>query len=201
MQMNSFYKPAFVVTLALTLAACTTDETETQDAGADTAAGTTSQTPGPGTPGATSDAEIAHIATTANNADIDGANLAKTKAQNAEVKSFANLMISDHTAANEKAAQIAQQAGLQPADNPISQQMMADHQRAKQDLQARNGANFDKAYIAHEIQMHQQVLNALDQTLIPNAQNTELKTLLQQVRTTVEGHLKRAQDMQTKIGQ
>jgi putative membrane protein len=196
MRMNSFYRPTIAVTLALALAACATDETDTQDAGADTAAtGTTSQTP------ATSDAEIAHIAKTANDADIDGGNLANTKAQNAEVKSFANLMISDHTAANEQAAQIAQRSGLQPADNPISQQMMSDHQRAKQDLQARNGAEFDKAYIAHEVQMHQQVLNSLDQTLIPNAQNAELKSLLQQVRTTVEGHLKRAQDIQAKIGQ
>jgi putative membrane protein len=199
MQMNSFYKPTFVVTLALALAACATDETDTQDAGSDTAAATTTQTPA--TPGATSDAEIAHIAKTANDADIEGGNLAKTKAQNAEVKSFANLMISDHTAANQQAAQIAQRSNLQPADNPISQQMMAEHQRAKQDLQARNGAEFDKAYIAHEVQMHQQVLNALDQTLIPNAQNAELKNLLGQVRTTVEGHLKRAQDIQTKIGQ
>jgi putative membrane protein len=196
MQMNSFYKPTIVVTLALALAACATDETDTQDGGTDTAAaGTTSQTP------ATSDAEIAHIAKTANDADIDGANLANTKAQNADVKSFANLMISDHTAANEQAAQIAQRSGLQPADNPISQQMMSAHQRAKQDLQARNGADFDKAYIAHEVQMHQQVLNSLDQTLIPNAQNAELKSLLQQVRTTVDGHLKRAQDIQTQLSQ
>jgi putative membrane protein len=197
MQMTNLPRFTIAVVLTSALVACARDEAETQDAGTDTAAATTTTS----APAAPSDGEIAHIAKTANDADIDGANLAKTKGQSADVKSFANLMISDHTAANAKAAQIAQASGLQPADNAVSQQMMADHQRAKQDLQARSGAEFDRAYIAHEVQMHQQVLNSLDQTLIPSAQNAELRNLLTQVRATVEGHLKRAQDIQGTLGQ
>ena len=63
-----------------------------------------------------------------------------------------------------------------------------------------HGADFDRAYIAHEITMHQNVLNTLDQTLIPNAQNAELKALLQKVRPLIESHLQMAQQIQTSLG-
>ncbi len=197
--MKSFYKVAAMLTL-VGMAACAETTEDQQEAGTDTAAAVPS-TPPVQTAGAPSDAEILHIAKTANDADIEGGNLATSKSQNAEVKSFANLMISDHTAANQAAMQAAQTAGITPADNPTSQQMMADHQAAKQQLEAQSGAAFDRAYIAHEVDMHQQVLNALDQTLIPNVQNSELKQVLTQVRATVEAHLGRARDIQTKLGQ
>jgi putative membrane protein len=198
MQMSSFYRIAAMLTLTCGMAACVQDAGEDQEAGADTAAAAPAQQPA-ASPGAPSDAEIAHIAKTANDADIDGGNLAKQKAQNEEVRSFANLMISDHTAANQAAAQVAQSAGLTPADNPTSQQMMQAHQTARQQLQSLSGAQFDSAYIAHEVDMHQQVLSALDQTLIPNAQNAELRNVLTQVRATVEAHLNRARDIQGKL--
>jgi putative membrane protein len=108
-------------------------------------------------------------------------------------------MISDHTAANQQAQQLAQQAGLMPADNATSQQMVSDHQAVMQRLQSLSGAQFDSAYIAHEVEFHQTVLNALDQTLIPNAQNVQLRNLLTQVRATVDAHLTRARDIQQNL--
>ena len=187
-----------MLTLVGVAACAETDEAE-QEAGSDTAAAAPT-TPAQTTP-SVSDAEILHIAKTANDADIEGGNMAKTKGQHADVKAFANLMIADHTAANQAGMQAAQAAGVQPADHPTSQQMMADHQAAAQRLQGLSGAEFDKAYIAHEVDMHQKVLSALDQTLIPNAQNAELRNVLAQVRATVEGHLTRARDIQSKLGQ
>jgi putative membrane protein len=108
-------------------------------------------------------------------------------------------MISDHTAANQAGMQAAQAGGISAQDNPTSQQLMADHQAATQRLQSLSGAEFDKAYIAHEVDVHQKVLNALDQTLLPSAQNPELKNVLTQVRATVEAHLTRARDIQGKL--
>jgi putative membrane protein len=194
MQMKSFYQTAAILTLAVGMAACVETADETQEAGTDTAAATAQ-------PGSTlSDAEIAHVAKTANDADIEGGNMAREKAQNAEVKSFGALMVSDHSALNQQAAQLAQAAGLTLTDNPASQQLMAQHQQAQQRLQSLSGAAFDTAYIAHEVDMHQNLLNALDQTLIPNTQNAELRNLLGTARTQVEAHLNRARDIQGKLG-
>ena len=198
--MKSFMRAAAMLTFTVGMAACVPDTAEDESAATDTTAMPPAAQTAPA-PGAPSDAEIAHIATTANTADIENGNLAKDKGQNADIKSFANLMISDHTAANQAAQQLAQQAGLTPADNSTSQQLMADHQAVKQRLQGLSGAAFDTAYIAHEVNFHQTVLTALDQTLIPNAQNTELRNLLTQVRATVAAHHTRARDIQQKLSQ
>ena len=61
------------------------------------------------------------------------------------------------------------------------------------------GAAFDRAYIEHEIAYHQQVLDALDKTLIPGAQNAELKALLVKVRPAFVAHLDHAKMVQKSL--
>lgn len=147
------------------------------------------------------DPQIAHIAVKANDIDIDHGKDAEGKATNAEVKAFAKKMITDHTAVNKQAADLAGKLSLTPEDNPTSQQLQTQADQVKSELSAKSGADYDKAYIASEVTYHQQVLDALDKVLIPNAQNAELKKLLEGVRPAVEGHLKMAQQLQAKLGQ
>ena len=182
---------------------CAKKNDENANAPADTAmaqpapapANTTAAAPA----GAPTDAQIAHIAVTANDIDIDHGKDAKGKTKNADVKAFADRMITDHTGVNEKASALAKKLNLTPEDNPTSQALKAAGDSAKSANDKLSGADFDKAYIANEVAYHQNVLNALDQTLIPNAQNAELKGLLQQVRPAVAAHLKMAQDIQAKL--
>jgi putative membrane protein len=195
-----FTPKAIAMLSILGVMACADAGDEAQEAGNDTAAAAPASQPAQTTAGP-SDAEILHITKTANDADIEGGNMAKSKGQNADVKSYGNLMISDHTALNAQGDSLAQRASLTPASNPTSQQLMSDHQTAAQRLQSLSGAAFDKAYIAHEVDMHQKLLNNLDQTLIPAAQNADLKNALTQARAKVEAHLNRAKDIQGKIGQ
>jgi putative membrane protein len=156
----------------------------------------------PATPAAPAlaDAEIAHIAVTANAIDIEAAELAKQKTKNPEVRSFAETMIKDHTGVNQQAATLAQGLSLTPTDNATSQQLKSGADAAKTEISAKTGADFDRAYIAREIAYHQAVLDALDQTLIPSAQNAELKALLEKVRPAVAAHLQMAQQLQAKLG-
>ena len=60
------------------------------------------------------------------------------------------------------------------------------------------GDAFDKAYIAHEVVYHQAVLDAMDKTLIPSAQNAELKALLVKVRPAFVAHLDHAKHLQAE---
>jgi putative membrane protein len=195
--MKPFYKSIAVITLA-GLTACAGGNDENHEAGADTLA-TSPTTPPAQSAAVLSDTDILRITKTANDADIEGGNMAKSKGQNADVKSYGQLMISDHTALNTQGDSIARRAQLTPTDNPASQQLMSEHQAAAQRLQALSGAEFDKAYIAHEVDMHQKLLNTLDQTLIPSAQNAELKSALTGARAKVEAHLNRARDIQAKL--
>ncbi|MGH7463019.1 MAG: DUF4142 domain-containing protein [Longimicrobiales bacterium] len=149
---------------------------------------------------AIADADIAHIVVTANTIDIEAAEQARTKSQNADVKKFAETMIKDHTGVNQQATALAQSLSLTPADNATSQTLKTEADAAKAELAAKSGADFDRAYIAREVAYHQAVLDALDQTLITNAQNAQLKALLEQSRPAFAAHLQMAKDLQTRLG-
>ena len=142
------------------------------------------------------DAQIASIVVTANQVDIDAGKLAASRATNDEVKTFARLMVTDHTGVNKSATDLATKLKVTPQDNPTSQSLKADGDKNLAHLKTLKGAAFDKAYIDHEVVYHQQVIDALDKTLIPGATNEELKALLVKVRPAFVAHLEHAKRLQ-----
>ena len=145
------------------------------------------------------DAQIAHVAVTANSLDSAAGVLAKQKGTAKSVKEFAQDMIRDHSAVNKKAVALATKLKVTPEDNDVSKSLKSDADASASNLGGKSGADFDKAYIDHEVTTHQTVLDALDNTLIPNAQNAELKSLLQSVRPTIAAHLAKAKNIQTSL--
>jgi putative membrane protein len=146
------------------------------------------------------DPQIAAIVVTANQVDIDAGRLAKSKAQSPQVKEFAQRMITDHSAVNKSATELVQKLHVTPEPNPTSESLQKGGDENVAKLKTLNGAAFDKAYIDHEVAYHQAVLNALDKTLIPSAQNAELKALLVKVRPAFVAHLDMAKQIQTELG-
>lgn len=142
------------------------------------------------------DAQIASIVVTANQVDIDAGKLAASRAASADVKSFARLMVTDHTGVNKSAMDLATKLKLTPQDNPTSQILKADGEKNLADLKTLKGTAFDKAYIDREVAYHQQVIDALDKTLIPSATNGDLKALLVKVRPAFVAHLEHARRLQ-----
>jgi putative membrane protein len=146
------------------------------------------------------DAQIASIVVTANQVDIDAGNLAKKQASNAEVKKFADLMVTDHTGVNKSATALVTKLKVTPEDNPTSQSLKSGGDANLKTLKGLNGAAFDKAYVDHEVTYHQAVLDAIDKTLIPGAKNEELKALLVKVRPAFVSHLEHAKHLQSSLG-
>lgn len=167
-------------------------------AGADSSAMDT-MTPAPPPAPEYTDAEIAHIAVTANSMDSTAGEAALKSASSQDVKDFAQAMIRDHGAANKLAADLATKLALTPQDNDQSRALMSGHQQAQAELGGLTGPAYDKAYIDHEVAFHQAVLSALDNVLIPQADNAELKSLLEQIRPNVAQHLTRAQTIQSSL--
>jgi putative membrane protein len=145
------------------------------------------------------DAQIASIVVTANQVDIDAGKLAESKASKEDVKKFAQQMVTDHTGVNKQATELVTKLHVTPQDNPTSQSLKTGGEKNVAHLKTLSGAAFDKAYIDHEVTYHEQVLKALDQTLIPNAQNAELKALLVKVRPAFVAHLEHAKQVQTAL--
>jgi putative membrane protein len=149
---------------------------------------------------AVNDAQIASIVVTANQVDIDAGKLAASMASDAEVKKFGQQMVTDHTGVNKQAVELAAKLKVTPQDNPTSQGLKAGGDKNIAHLKTLNGAAFDKAYVDNEVTYHQAVLDALDKTLIPNANNAELKALLVKVRPAFVAHLEHAKHIQSSLG-
>lgn len=168
------------------------------DTAADTTAAVPAPAPAPAAP-AINDAQIAHIAVTANSIDSTAGELAKQKGASKQVKDFAQTMITDHGAVNKQAVELATKLGVTPEDNDTSRQLKSGADASNAALQGLSGAAFDKAYIDHEVAYHQAVLDAIDKTLIPSSQNADLKALLEKVRPAVAAHLDHAQKLQASL--
>ena len=126
-----------------------------------------------------SDAEIAHIAYTAGQIDIDAAKQALAKTKNGDVRAFASTMLRDHQAVNVKALELVKKLGVTPTDNETSMALAKQARETHAQLESLNGAEFDRAYVRNEAAYHGTVNGALKGTLIPSADNDELKTLLE----------------------
>ncbi len=146
------------------------------------------------------DAQVASIVITANQVDIDAGKLAASRSANDKVKAFAQLMITDHTSVNKSATDLAAKLNVTPQDNSTSQSLKSGGDTNIAHLKTLTGDAFDKAYIDHEVAYHQQVIDALDKTLIPGATNPELKALLVKVRPAFVAHLEHAKRLQAPAG-
>ena len=145
------------------------------------------------------DAQIASIVVTANQVDIDAGKLASSMAANGDVKKFGEQMVTDHTGVNKQATELVTKLKVTPQDNPTSASLKSGGAENLANLKNLKGAAFDKAYVDHEVAYHQQVIDALDKTLIPNASNAELKALLVKVRPAFVAHLEHAKHVQSSL--
>lgn len=145
------------------------------------------------------DAQIASIVVTANQVDIDAGKLAAARSSSDAVKKFAQLMVTDHTSVNKAAVELATKLKVTPQDNPTSQSLKAAGDKHAAHLKTLTGTAFDKAYVDREVAYHQQVLDAVDKVLIPNAANAELKVLIVKVRPAFVAHLDHATHLQKSI--
>jgi len=146
------------------------------------------------------DAQIAHIAYTAGNLDIAAAKQALAKTQDGKVKEFAEEMVRDHQAVNDKALALVKKLTVTPEDNPTSQALTKTADAKRAELDKLSGSEFDRAYVENEVAFHRTVNGALRKTLIPNAQNPELKALLRQGLTLFTAHQRHAEMLAKSLG-
>jgi putative membrane protein len=143
--------------------------------------------------------QIAHIAYTAGQIDIEAAQQAPSKSQNKDVREFATDMERDHKAVNEKALALVKKLNVTPEDNDTSKALSKQAAEKRAELAKLNGAAFDKAYIDNEVAYHKTVNDALENTLIPSATNPELKDLLTTGLKIFQGHQQHAEQVAAKL--
>ncbi len=148
---------------------------------------------------ALTDPEIASIAVTANQIDVNYGKIALQKSTNAEIRKFATTMIKDHESIIKQAVALATKLGVTPKDNPTTQSLLKGERELEKKFKSLKGSEFDKAYIENEVNYHEEVINTVKTTLIPQSKNEELKGLLTKVSPLLNHHYEMAKLAKDKL--
>lgn len=123
--------------------------------------------------------------------EIRSSELAADKAESAEVKELARMLITDHTRSSNELKTIA--ASMQPQlDVPAA--LPAAMQSQIDQLEGASGAEFDRLYATQQVQAHQQALD-LHRRYAEAGDAAQLKTFAERTAGVIEGHLERAQQL------
>jgi putative membrane protein len=115
-------------------------------------------------------------------AEVELAKLAKDRALNPRVKNFAEMMIKDHSDANNKLQTIARDKSVTLPST------LGKHQDHLEDLSKKNGAEFDKAYMKMMVNGHEDVVKDFEKCS-QNGTDPDVKTFAAQTLPTVRMHL------------
>ncbi len=145
------------------------------------------------------DAQIAHIARLADHAQVEQAKIAQARAQDPAVRSFAALMLQDHTAAAERQLELFNRIGLKPTESDLAHQLSAENASITQQLGDVSKDNFDLAYMQAQVEAHERLLQLIRQQLLTNVRSPQVRGLLQEQQTTIESHLQAARPIQERL--
>lgn len=144
------------------------------------------------------DPTIVAIFDAANTADIETGTLAATRAQSKDVRDFGTMMAHDHDAVRQMGRDLAKKLGVTPTP-PAGDTSAKTQAEVMASLRAKHGAEFDRAFMEHEVAFHKGVIDAIQTTLLPAIQNKELKALVEKVAPAFQAHLLVAQRLERQL--
>lgn len=146
-------------------------------------------TPAPVPMLAAADQAFLTAAASSDNAEIQAAQLAQSKAHNPRIKAFAAKMITDHTDSTTKLTAIAQSKSV--TVTPVSDDMMNKYQAM---ITSDKPRAFDHDYIHGQVEAHMQAISAF-QAEIDNGQDSDLKAFATMQMPILKQHLTMAQHL------
>ena len=128
-------------------------------------------------------------------AEIELAQVALNNTKNEEIRIYAERMVKDHTAADQKLKKIAAKENLQ-----LPQTLDAKHQAAKQKLSALKGDAFDREYKKHMTMGHDEAVALFESAAQTQQMPEDLKEFAASTLPTLEKHQEMAKKLDTKEG-
>lgn len=129
-------------------------------------------------------------------AETEFSALAAERAEREVVKRYAGVVAADHRAVVGVLDSVAQSAGLKYAPTGAVRELEEGVRVAHAGLDNLEGYEFDLAFIRAEVESHRQLVDRLDQELIPGVGAEEQRRmLLQEVRAMADAHLTRARQI------
>jgi putative membrane protein len=129
-----------------------------------------------------------------NSAEISASQMALKKSKNADVKSFAQQMITDHETLRSDMAPLAKSLGVS-SPQPLNETHKAEAKR----LAGLSGQDFDKEYLKAMDQDHHKTLSMFKNEAAATT-NADLKAAVLKGETSIQHHTEMADQMCQKMG-
>jgi putative membrane protein len=149
---------------------------------------------------ATTPAGILSQLNVSNTMEIQLAALASKQAASPEVKQVAKKLATDHSKNREQVQALAQELDVTLTPARGGSLSGADSVALPPDLQGKSGADFDRAFIQHEINDHQSNIQKIETQMLSSAQDPQLKSYLQKTVTEMQSHLASLEQVQERLG-
>lgn len=140
------------------------------------------------------DPTIVAIFDAANTADIETGALAAKRGHSKKVRDFGEMLARDHAHVRQLGRDLAARLGVTPTP-PADDASAKNHAAAMKRLSTLEGAEFDHAFLQHEVAFHKAVIDAVQTTLLPAIHNAEVKALVVKVTPAFEAHMLAAQQL------
>lgn len=140
------------------------------------------------------DPTIVAIFDAANTYDIETGNLAVARASSKAIRDFGAMLARDHMNVRQQGRDLAKSLGVTPTP-PANFGLAKAHTAAMQSLRGLQGKEFDRAFLRHEVDFHNAVIDAINQTLMPAIQNAQVKDLVTKVAPAFAAHRDAAQNL------
>lgn len=142
------------------------------------------------------DPSIAAVGSASNQEEIQMSRLALERGTDQRVKDYAQRMIDEHTRVEDQMRSMLQTKGMVQVDNALSLQMKRNLPPKLDMLRQMSGHEFDMDFMMRQINAHEMTLLSLDTSLIPEADDAQLKSYLRDtVRPAVAMHLQEAKQL------
>lgn len=140
------------------------------------------------------DATIVAIFDAANTYDMETGSLAISKGHSKAVRDFGSMLVRDHRNVRTQGRELAKSLKVTPTP-PRDFALAKAHIAAMRSLRNAKGMAFDRAFLQHEVDFHNAVIDAVNSTLLPAIQNSQLKDFVTKVAPAFVAHRDKAQSL------
>ena len=125
----------------------------------------------------------------ANTMEIQLSRMAAKQATSPAVKRIATQLVTDHNKNRQEVTGLAKKLNVSLTPATGGSVSASDSAAMPADLQGKSGTEFDRAFVQHQIQLHQNNIQKIESQLLPAVQEPQLKAYLQKTLKAMQGHL------------
>ena len=125
----------------------------------------------------------------ANTMEIQLSRMASKQATTPAVKRIAAQLVTDHTKNRTEVTELAKKLNVSLTPATGGNVSASDSAAMPAELQGKSGPEFDRAFVQHQIQLHQSNIQKIESQLLPAVQEPQVKAYLQKTLKAMQGHL------------